>query len=117
MVATGLILSALFGPAIVWAAPPLATRQSISTLTAAQVAAFKPYTRYASSAYCMPANTLAWNCGGESQKCIGAHVYRSDATRYKKRIAMPTQHSSLLPPVATALELSSGMWDMIQRSR
>jgi hypothetical protein len=44
-------------------APVLEARQSISTLTAAQVASYKPYTYYASTAYCAPARTLAWNCG------------------------------------------------------
>ncbi|KAF9466209.1 lipase [Collybia nuda] len=65
MVNSGLrvILSALAGAALVSAAPPLVPRQSITTLTAAQVAAFRPYTWYASTAGCNPANTLAWNCG------------------------------------------------------
>ncbi|KAF5379409.1 hypothetical protein D9615_006490 [Tricholomella constricta] len=58
-----LIVSAIFGLTVVQAAPSLVGRQSISTLTAAQVAAFKPYTHYASTAACKPANTLAWNCG------------------------------------------------------
>ncbi|KAF5379506.1 hypothetical protein D9615_006489 [Tricholomella constricta] len=63
MVALGLVVSAVFGFTLVQAAPSLVGRQSISTLTAAQVSAFKPYTRYASTAYCNPANTKAWNCG------------------------------------------------------
>ncbi|KAH6915706.1 lipase [Coprinopsis sp. MPI-PUGE-AT-0042] len=45
------------------AAPVLEARQSTTTLTSAQVNAYKPYTYYAGSAYCKPANTLAWNCG------------------------------------------------------
>ncbi|KAF7317834.1 Lipase [Mycena kentingensis (nom. inval.)] len=45
------------------AAPSLVARQSVSALSAAQVTAFKPYSFYASSAYCSPASTLAWNCG------------------------------------------------------
>ena len=47
------------------AAPIIEARQSITTLTSAQVNAYKPYTYYAGSAYCKPANTLAWNCGGK----------------------------------------------------
>ncbi|KAF8075189.1 Alpha/Beta hydrolase protein [Lyophyllum atratum] len=43
-------------------APSLEAR-SITTLTAAQVATYKPYSYYAAAAYCQPANTLAWNCG------------------------------------------------------
>ncbi|TFK17669.1 lipase [Coprinopsis marcescibilis] len=45
------------------AAPTLEARQGVSTLTTAQVASYKPYTYYASAAYCAPANTRAWNCG------------------------------------------------------
>ncbi|KAF9466208.1 lipase class 3 family protein [Collybia nuda] len=63
MVTLRLGLLALISAATVQAAPSLIPRQSISTLTAAQVATFKPYTRFASTAYCNPANTLAWNCG------------------------------------------------------
>lgn len=66
VVSLGFVLTAISGLVAVHAAPPLATRQNISTLTAAQVAAYRPYTHYASTAYCQPANTLAWNCGGEA---------------------------------------------------
>ncbi|KAJ7065269.1 Alpha/Beta hydrolase protein [Mycena amicta] len=45
------------------AAPSLVARQAITPLTAAQISAFKPYTFYASAAYCKPATTLVWNCG------------------------------------------------------
>ncbi|KAK0194421.1 alpha/beta-hydrolase [Armillaria mellea] len=38
-------------------------RQSILTLTTAQVSAFKPYTSYAGAAYCRPPTTKAWTCG------------------------------------------------------
>ncbi|RXW22370.1 hypothetical protein EST38_g3495 [Candolleomyces aberdarensis] len=41
----------------------LEARQSVSTLSAADVSAYKPYTWYAAAAYCEPAKTLAWNCG------------------------------------------------------
>jgi len=33
-------------------------------ITAAAIAAFKPYTYYAAAAYCDPATTLVWDCGG-----------------------------------------------------
>ena len=42
----------------------LAKRQAITTLTTAQITAFKPFTFFASTAYCQPSATLAWNCGG-----------------------------------------------------
>ncbi|RXW16322.1 hypothetical protein EST38_g9543 [Candolleomyces aberdarensis] len=61
-----LLLFAQF--AIVAFAAPVANhtleaRQSVSTLTTAQVAGYKTYSWYASAAYCSPASTLAWNCG------------------------------------------------------
>ncbi|KAF8075191.1 lipase [Lyophyllum atratum] len=59
----GFVLSAVSGLVAVHAAPQLATRQSVSQLTAAQIAAYRPFTHYASTAYCQPASTLAWNCG------------------------------------------------------
>ena len=46
--------------------PVLEARQSVTTLSATQVAAYKPYTHYANAAYCPPAKTLAWNCGSTS---------------------------------------------------
>ncbi|KAF9269341.1 lipase [Marasmius fiardii PR-910] len=49
------------------ASPTPEKRQSITTLSSAQVASFKPYSFYASAAYCQPANTLAWNCGANCQ--------------------------------------------------
>ncbi|KAF7333769.1 Lipase-3 domain-containing protein [Mycena venus] len=45
------------------AAPPLSVRQSITTLSTAQISAFRPYTFYASAGYCTSASTLTWNCG------------------------------------------------------
>ncbi|KAK7012337.1 lipase [Favolaschia claudopus] len=45
------------------AAPSLFARQAITTLSPAQISAFKPYTFYAAAAYCFPDSTLAWNCG------------------------------------------------------
>jgi hypothetical protein len=64
-VISGFVFTAFLGALTVQAAPSLVPRQSITTLTPAQVSAFKPYTYYASTAYCKPAATLAWNCGGE----------------------------------------------------
>ncbi|KAG7094312.1 hypothetical protein E1B28_007914 [Marasmius oreades] len=53
--------------AIVVASPTPEKRQSITILSSSQVASFKPYSFYASAAYCQPANTLAWNCGANCQ--------------------------------------------------
>ncbi|KAH6915724.1 lipase [Coprinopsis sp. MPI-PUGE-AT-0042] len=60
-----LCLLALLDGAV--AAPALEARQSVTTLSATQVNAYTPYTYYASTAYCKPANTLAWNCGANCQ--------------------------------------------------
>ncbi|KAF4612438.1 hypothetical protein D9613_004374 [Agrocybe pediades] len=53
--------SALAAPAP--ALTDISKRQSITALTSSQISAFKPFTFFASTAYCQPANTLAWNCG------------------------------------------------------
>ncbi|KAJ7230654.1 Alpha/Beta hydrolase protein [Mycena pura] len=45
------------------AAPSLVARQAITSLTAANIASFKPFTFYAAAAYCSPTSTLAWDCG------------------------------------------------------
>ncbi|GLB41588.1 putative alpha beta-hydrolase [Lyophyllum shimeji] len=73
----GVVLTAISGLAAVQAAPSLAPRQSISTLTPAQVAAYKPYSFYAATAYCQPANTLAWNCGGNCNSNPSFHPVAS----------------------------------------
>jgi hypothetical protein len=44
----------------------LEARQAVSTLSIAEIVAYKPYTWYAFAAYCKPANTLTWNCGSTS---------------------------------------------------
>lgn len=43
--------------------PGLLARQSITALLTAQIDAFTPYTWFASTGYCAPAETLAWDCG------------------------------------------------------
>ncbi|KAJ7227558.1 lipase [Mycena rebaudengoi] len=45
------------------AAPPLSLRQSITTLSAAQISAFKAYTFYASAGHYTSVSTLTWTCG------------------------------------------------------
>ncbi|EJF64379.1 alpha/beta-hydrolase [Dichomitus squalens LYAD-421 SS1] len=46
---------------------PQRRQENITPLARTQVSSFKPYTNYASTAYCEPANTLAWNCGPNCQ--------------------------------------------------
>jgi len=67
MLATSFLISGLLcalssvnaAPAIV----ELSKRQSITALTAAQISAFKPFTFFASTAYCNPSTTINWSCG------------------------------------------------------
>ncbi|KIJ93133.1 hypothetical protein K443DRAFT_646862 [Laccaria amethystina LaAM-08-1] len=65
MLVYGFFVSALLCASVVDAAPPpeLVKRQAITPLTAAQISTFKPFTFFASTAYCNPSNMLAWNCG------------------------------------------------------
>lgn len=48
-------------------AAPLEPRQSITAVSASTISSFKPFTHYASTGYCQPASTLAWNCGANCQ--------------------------------------------------
>ena len=70
-------LALLASLAAVRAAPTLEARQSITTLSSSQISAFKPYTFYASTAYCSPASTLAWNCGANCNANSGFHPIAS----------------------------------------
>lgn len=54
---------ALLTLAVSVSAVPLEARQSISALSASQIGTFKPFTFYASTAYCDPSTTLTWSCG------------------------------------------------------
>ena len=58
-------LIALAGALSVNAAPTSLEERAaaVTTLTAAQVAAYMPYSYYAATAYCQPATTMAWTCG------------------------------------------------------
>jgi hypothetical protein len=64
-------------------AAPLLTatsrRQSaaITTISTAQTAAFKPFTFYASAAYCQPKATLAWSCGANCNANPGFQPFTS----------------------------------------
>ncbi|CAL1714447.1 unnamed protein product [Somion occarium] len=63
----GLVLLVAF--TLVHAAPTvdLEKRQTITALSAAQIASFKPFTFYASTGYCQPSATLTWSCGANCQ--------------------------------------------------
>ncbi|KAF8651855.1 hypothetical protein AX16_004629 [Volvariella volvacea WC 439] len=53
------------------AAPTLETRQSITALSTAQISSFKPFTFFASTAYCSPSTTIKWNCGANCNANAG----------------------------------------------
>ncbi|PPQ76610.1 LOW QUALITY PROTEIN: hypothetical protein CVT26_012749 [Gymnopilus dilepis] len=57
--------AAMAAPASTQPELSLTKRQSITALSAAQISAFKPFTFFASTAYCSPSTTITWSCGGE----------------------------------------------------
>ncbi|GLB41593.1 putative lipase (class 3) [Lyophyllum shimeji] len=59
--------STLLNALLVRAAPVLETRQSFTTLSSSQIAAFEPFTFYASSAYCPSSQTMTWSCGANCE--------------------------------------------------
>ncbi|KAF9269338.1 alpha/beta-hydrolase [Marasmius fiardii PR-910] len=61
-------LAALLSVCVLVLASPIPDkRQSITTLSTAEISAFKPFSFYAAAAYCQPSTTLAWNCGANCQ--------------------------------------------------
>ncbi|KAF8260710.1 lipase [Lactarius quietus] len=52
-------------------------RQGITTLSQAQIEAFKPYSFYAAAAYCNPSKTLSWSCGAY---CTGNPTFEPSAS-------------------------------------
>lgn len=61
--AASLSLLAVLGA---FAAPTESTleKRQIQTLSPGAIAAFKPYSFYAASAYCDPSTLMKWTCGG-----------------------------------------------------
>ncbi|KAH0583082.1 hypothetical protein H2248_010969 [Termitomyces sp. 'cryptogamus'] len=59
--------SVLFSMLSAGHASPLVPRQSITSLSLAQIATFKPYAYFASAAYCSPSTTLTWTCGANCE--------------------------------------------------
>ncbi|KAJ3571303.1 hypothetical protein NP233_g3844 [Leucocoprinus birnbaumii] len=59
----GSVFLAVLASSGVWAAPSLEKRQSITPLSSAQIATFKPYSFFAAAAYCNPSTTRNWTCG------------------------------------------------------
>ncbi|THH17777.1 hypothetical protein EW146_g3109 [Bondarzewia mesenterica] len=88
-------------------------RQSITPLTQNQISAFKPFTYYASTAYCAPSATLTWSCGANCDANPGFVTTTSggdgSVTQYCGRIHFSAalsesgyrSHSELGVPVLT----------------
>nr|BAL02936.1 lipase class 3 family protein [Pholiota nameko] len=60
------LLTAVLGALTVDAAPALvevSRRQSITALSTAQISTFRPFSYFASTAYCQPSTTVTWSCG------------------------------------------------------
>lgn len=65
----GFCLAFLFATLILGAnaviAVPASPQPSFSTLAPADISKFRPFTFYASSAYCSSVKTKTWSCGGK----------------------------------------------------
>jgi hypothetical protein len=64
---------ALFCMPHVLASPIFHRQADLPALTPSQISAFRPFTFYASAAYCRPAQLSSWTCGSESlppQLCL-----------------------------------------------
>ncbi|PPQ83026.1 hypothetical protein CVT24_011178 [Panaeolus cyanescens] len=72
--ASTLVVSLLASVASVTAFPLLEKRQSITTLTTAQVNSYNPFAYYVSAAYCEPAKVKTWTCGTNCDKNPGFKV-------------------------------------------
>ena len=64
MLALGLLSlsSVVLLPSFAFALPAL--KRDVTVLSSAEVSSYKPYTYFAKAAYCTPAQTLSWSCGG-----------------------------------------------------
>ncbi|KAI5123192.1 hypothetical protein M0805_003959 [Coniferiporia weirii] len=54
-----------------FASPLISKKQTITTLSPSQVSAFKPYSYFASTAYCSPDTTINWTCGANCNANAG----------------------------------------------
>lgn len=70
LLAASLSLLSVLGAFATPTDPALEKRQ-IQTLSSGAVAAFKPYSFYAASAYCDPSTLKTWTCGGTCRRFCG----------------------------------------------
>ncbi|KAJ3512957.1 hypothetical protein NLJ89_g3224 [Agrocybe chaxingu] len=122
--ASGFALALL--AARVAAFPVLEARQGISTLTAAQVAAVKPYSYYAAAAYCVPARTRAWDCGTNCQNNAAFRPIASGGDGGVVQYCIPVLtnadfrldalDSGLFPGVSSSVRTHNGFGEAQKRS-
>ncbi|KAJ1300909.1 hypothetical protein OPQ81_003334 [Rhizoctonia solani] len=67
----------LLGVATTVALPAPTPRAGVTTLTAAQIAAFKPYALLSRVGYCPASKTATWSCGASCTALPGMVVYAS----------------------------------------
>ncbi|KAH7337839.1 lipase [Rhizoctonia solani] len=67
----------LLGVATTVALPTPVPRAGVTTLTAAQIAAFKPYALLSRAGYCPASKTATWSCGTACTSLPGMVVYSS----------------------------------------
>ncbi|THH12073.1 hypothetical protein EW145_g245 [Phellinidium pouzarii] len=108
-------------------ASPLATkRQSITTLSTTQISAFKPFTFFASAAYCDPSTTINWSCGRyvgfdpSLNTVIAAHQGTNTSSIVAELtdldIFMKNLDSTLFPGIDPSVGVHSGFADSQARS-
>ncbi|KAJ3511453.1 hypothetical protein NLJ89_g4086 [Agrocybe chaxingu] len=100
------------------AGPTNSRRQSITPLSSSEIAAFKPFSYFASTAYCNPSVTINWSCGGyvgyspSQESVIVAHQgtnpskIQADATDVDA--LLENLDSTLFPGVDSSVEVHSG---------
>lgn len=90
------------------AAPAILARQATTRLSSSQISAFKPYTYFASAAFCLPSTTLPWNCGG--MWMIWCNIAPENYnTPHTQPTATRTQASKQLRRVEMAIRHNIGM--------
>ena len=57
--------------------PSLDAHHNIIALSPNQIETFKPYTHYASTAYCQPSKTITWSCGANCEANPSFHPVAS----------------------------------------
>ncbi|KAH8110750.1 lipase [Phellopilus nigrolimitatus] len=83
-----------------------ATADSISVLSNTEISAFKPFTLFASVAYCPPEKTIDWSCGGKPDPC--QKIQRKLDIRFRK--AKCDTNSGFLPTASGGDGTDTQFW-------